>query len=71
LDDWGIIFNSSPTAPSSLLTQGQTNPANLTTLTPYFSAVHGDPDGDSANYYEILVNTASDFSGTSMWDSGK
>jgi hypothetical protein len=40
-------------------------------LTPEFSAVHNDADGDSANYYQIEVNTANDFTGTVMWDSTK
>lgn len=60
-----------PSAPTLLLTQGLTNPTGVATLTPYFSAIHNDSEGDGANYYQIQVNTASDFSGTSMWNSGK
>jgi len=60
-----------PSAPTDLFTQGLSNPTNVTTLTPYFSAIHHDPNGDSANYYQILVNTSSNFTGTSMWDSTK
>ena len=68
---YSFATTRAPSAPTSPETQGQTNPTGLTTTTPYFSAIHNDLDGDSANYYQILVNTASDFSGTSMWDSGK
>lgn len=66
------VPNMAPTAPTGLLTEGETNPATLETLTPYFSAIFNDPDsGDIAQNYEIEVNTASDFSGASMWDTGK
>ena len=60
-----------PSAPTSLLTQGTTNPTAITTLTPYFSAINNDINGDSANYYQIQVNTNNTFTGTTMWDSGK
>jgi hypothetical protein len=33
--------------------------------------VHGDADGDPAVYYEIEVNTTSDFTGTVIWDSNQ
>jgi len=66
------IFNTNPTAPTSLLTEGQTNPSRVTDLTPEFSAIFNDPDtGDTGIFYQIQVNTASNFGGTSMWDSGK
>ncbi|HNW23537.1 MAG TPA: DUF2341 domain-containing protein [Candidatus Dojkabacteria bacterium] len=65
------VPNQAPNAPSSLLTEGTTNPTGVTDLTPEFSAVFSDPDSDTGTYYEIEVNTQSDFLGTSMWDSGQ
>ncbi|GAH71426.1 unnamed protein product, partial [marine sediment metagenome] len=63
--------NQAPTAPTSLLCEGTTNPTNVTDLTPEFSAIYNDPDtGDIANKYRVEVNTASNFTGTVMWDSG-
>jgi len=68
---YSFTTSASPTAPTDLLTEGATNPSSITDQTPEFSAIHHDPNGDSANYYEIEVNTAPDFSGTVMWDSGQ
>lgn len=66
------MYNQTPNAPSSLLTEGATNPTGITDLTPEFSAVYTDPDtGDTATHYQVQVNTSSDFTGTSMWDSTK
>ena len=66
------ISNQPPTAATGLLTESQTNPTNITNITPEFSAIYNDPDtSDQSSYYEIEVNTASDFTGTVMWDSGK
>ena len=66
-----FTMNSAPTAPTSLLTEGTTNPTKVYDITPEFSAIFNDPNGsDTGNYYEIEVNTASDFTGTVMWDSG-
>jgi hypothetical protein len=69
--------NSVPTAPTTPYSNdtsaqsGQTNPSGLTDPTPAFSAIYNDPDsGDIANKYRVEVNTAGDFSGTVMWDSG-
>jgi hypothetical protein len=65
-------MNSTPTAPTSLLTEGQTDPIMITTTTPKFSAIYNDPDtGDTSSYYQVQVNTSSDFLGTSVWDSTK
>ncbi|MGI6423118.1 MAG: DUF2341 domain-containing protein [Candidatus Dojkabacteria bacterium] len=64
--------NKTPTAPTSLLTEGSTNPTQVVDLTPEFSAIFNDPDtSDKGVYYQIQVNTNSSFTGTSMWDSGK
>jgi hypothetical protein len=67
-----FTMNNDPTAPSNLLTEGQTNPQIVSDLLPEFSAIFNDTDtSDTSSYYEIEVNTASDFTGTVMWDSGK
>lgn len=58
-----------PTTPTAPYTLGQTNPTEITS-TPTFSAIHNDPDGDAAIYYQIQVNTNNTFTGTAMWDSG-
>jgi len=64
------LLNEAPTAPTSLLTEGATNPTGVGDTTPEFSAIFNDPNtGDTGNYYQVQVNTASDFTGTSMWDS--
>jgi hypothetical protein len=66
------LSNQPPTDPTSLQTDGSTNPSNVTNINPEFSAIYNDPDaGDIAASYQIQVNTQSDFNGTSMWDSGK
>ncbi|MDD4381802.1 MAG: DUF2341 domain-containing protein [Candidatus Dojkabacteria bacterium] len=64
--------NTAPDAPSAPYCESTTNPTLVTDSTPEFSAVFTDDDSsDTGNYYQIQVNTASDFSGTSMWDSTK
>ncbi|MGI6423544.1 MAG: DUF2341 domain-containing protein [Candidatus Dojkabacteria bacterium] len=60
-----------PTAPSGPLVDGKTNPAWLTVVRPKFSAIHSDPNGDSATYYQIEINSNSNFTGSTLWDSGK
>ena len=66
-----LLTNQQPTKPTVPYCNGTTNPTDVTTQTPYFSAIYNDPDSsDTSTYYEIEVNTASDFSGTIMWDSG-
>ncbi len=72
---WSAIanftMNKQPNQASSLLTEGNTNPVKAS-LTPYFSALFSDDDTpDSGQYYQLLVNSSSDFSGTTMWDSTK
>jgi hypothetical protein len=68
---YSFSTTSAPTAPTTPYTEGTTNPTGVIDLTPEFSAVHNDGDGDSANYYQIIVNTQVGFDGTEMWDSGK
>lgn len=60
-----------PNAPTSLETEEAVNPIQVEDITPEFSAIHTDPDGDAATAYRIQVNTASDFTGTMMWESNK
>jgi hypothetical protein len=65
-----FTMNSYPSAPTLLLTEGQSNPISVVDTTPEFSAIFNDPDtSDTGEYYHIQVNTVSDFSGSSMWDS--
>ena len=60
-----------PTSPTLLETEGQTNPTEVTDVTPEFTAIYNDPDsGDQAIYYRLQVDNNSDFSST-VWDSGK
>ena len=67
-----FTMNNIPTAPTELLAEGETSPINVTDTTPEFSAIFNDPDtSDTANYYQIQVNTNSSFTGTTMWDSTK
>ncbi len=63
--------NYSPSAPDSLLTEGQTNPTSIIDTTPEFSAIYNDNDsGDIANKYRIQVDDDSEF-GSPIWDSGE
>ncbi|MFZ2522503.1 MAG: hypothetical protein WAX44_03280 [Minisyncoccia bacterium] len=64
------ITNTSPSAPTNILTEGQTNPTNVNDSTPEFSAIYVDSDtGDLANKYRLQVSTSTTFS-TIKWDSG-
>jgi len=66
------VQNSVPDSPSTLQTEGSTNPSQVSDFTPEFSAIFTDVDGDNTgNYYQIQVNTSSDFTVTTMWDSTK
>lgn len=61
--------NIAPTAPTSLLCEGATNPQTITDLTPEFSAILNDPDaGDTLTHTEIYVGTSS--GGSDLWSSG-
>ncbi|KUK76686.1 MAG: hypothetical protein XD93_0771, partial [candidate division WS6 bacterium 34_10] len=71
-DNGDVLGAATPTTPTDPLTEGLTNPINITDPTPEFSAIYNDPDStDTTSYYEIEVNTTSDFTGIVMWDSGK
>ncbi len=64
-------LNQTPTAPTSLLTEGQTNPSQISDTEPEFSAIYNDPDsGDIANKYRIQVDDDPAF-GSPLWDSGE
>ena len=66
-----FTMNTAPTAPTSLLTNGATNPTDIPS-NPYFSAIFNDADsGNTGVHYQIQVNTNSSYTGTIMWDTGK
>lgn len=66
------VSNVAPSSPSGLLTDSQTNPSGIINTLPQFSAIFNDPDSsDTGIHYQIQVNTQSNFSGTTLWDSGK
>lgn len=63
--------NQAPTAPTSLLAEGQTNPVQVIDNTPEMSAIYNDPNaGDIATHYRIQVATTTDFAYV-YWDSQK
>jgi len=63
--------NTAPTEPTSLLSEGLTNPTNISDPMPELSAIYTDPDATStAMYYQIQVSTSSSFA-TAFWDSAK
>ena len=74
--DWStgsnyFTLSQAPTAPTDLLTEGATNPVNVSDTTPEFSAVYNDLDtGDTANAYQIQVDDNQNF-GSPIWDSGQ
>lgn len=57
----------SPNKPTSLLTEGQTNPQMLTTLTPEFSFNYSDNDDDNSSAARVQVGVSPD--DNSMWDN--
>ncbi|PJE64919.1 MAG: hypothetical protein COU90_00165 [Candidatus Ryanbacteria bacterium CG10_big_fil_rev_8_21_14_0_10_43_42] len=66
------VGNQAPTAPTSLQTESQTNPTDITDPTPEFSAIYNDPDsGDLAPWYRIQVSSSSIGDWAILdWDSG-
>ena len=60
-----------PNNPTSLLTEGATDPTGVTDTTPEFSAIYSDPNADNGTSYEIEVNTHNTFTGTVMWDTAQ
>jgi len=74
LDITYTVPNVAPSAPTALLTDGSSNPANLSDLTPYFSAIYNDANTDDvATFYQVQVSASSTSWATSslMWDSGQ
>jgi hypothetical protein len=67
--DWSttqtFIMQGPPDAPS----EARKDSTNLTA--PTFSAIYTDINGDEGTAYQIEINDASNFSGTSIWDTGK
>ncbi len=69
---YSFTTNRTPSAPTNLEAEGTTNPTGIIDPTPEFSAIYDDLNtSDTAIAYQIEVNTASNFTGTVMWDSGK
>src|SRR5206468_1270481 len=55
-----MVVNNAPIAPTSLLVENQSNPVNIATTVPRFSAIYNDADaGDTATAYRIQVSTSS------------
>lgn len=65
----GVPYNLFSNASSAQTTS--TNPINLSTTTPFFSAIYTDTEtGDTAVLAQIQVSTSSSFSTITHWDSG-
>lgn len=69
-----VVHSAAPTgpsAPTNLLTDGLTNPSNIATTSPYFSAIHVNASTTAlATDYQIQIDTAGTFA-SPYWDSGK
>jgi len=66
-----LSSQTAASAPTDLLTEGQTNPTDVTDTTPEFSAIYQDEDyGDIATDYQIQVSATSTFA-TTVWDTNK
>ncbi|MES2668265.1 MAG: toxin TcdB middle/N-terminal domain-containing protein [Patescibacteria group bacterium] len=66
------IPNAVPNAPIGLLAEGQTNPTNITDITPEFNARFSDPDPVSTGtHYQIQVATSTSGWSSPIWDSTK
>ena len=64
-----VVFNRPPNIPTSLLTEGLTNPEQVAIQTPRFSAIYNDDIGDVSNKYKLQVSTSVDNWSSLMWDS--
>lgn len=70
--DITYTVNYSPTAPTSLETEGATNPIDVVDSTPEFTAIYTDSDtGDTAPYYRIQVIASGGSFTSPLWDSTK
>jgi hypothetical protein len=66
-----FAMNYHPNAPTELQTEDVSN-NSMTTLYPYFSAIFTDTDTlNTADYYQIQLNTNDNFEETIKWDSEK
>lgn len=67
-----VVYNTEPSIPIVLKTEGQTNPTELSDLTPEFSAVFIDADiDDEGDSYRIQVSASSTDFSSPVWDSQK
>ncbi len=67
-----MTVQSGPSSPINLLTEAQTNPGNIGTTTPHFSAVVQNATTTLlATQYQIQFTTASTSWSLPYWDSGK
>ncbi len=65
------VANHAPSAPTSLLTEGLTNPTSVSDPTPEFTAIFQDQDAtNTAPYFKLQVATSTGWS-SFLWDSGK
>ncbi|OGZ13424.1 MAG: hypothetical protein A2942_01090 [Candidatus Lloydbacteria bacterium RIFCSPLOWO2_01_FULL_50_20] len=66
-----VVHSAVPQGPTSLLLDDLTNPSNIATSSPYFSAIHANASTTAlATSYQIQVDTAGTFTAP-YWDSGK
>ena len=61
-------MNSEPTT-TNLLTEGQTNPTDISDYTPDFSWIYSDDEGDTQSHYQVYVGL--DVGASDMWNSGQ
>lgn len=58
--------------PGTLLLNGYTNPSNIATSSPYFSAIHTNSSTTAlATSYQIQISTTTSFTSSLYWDSGQ
>ena len=61
-------MNSEPMT-TNLLTEGQTNPTDISDYTPDFSWTYSDDEGDTQSHYQVYVGL--DVGASDMWNSGQ
>lgn len=66
-----ITLATGPTAPTNLQVESLTNPSNISTSSPRFSAIHANASTTAlATSYEIQVSTSASSWSSLYWDSG-